>query len=251
MLKGSAKVVASEKKSELCRMNKKIRFQDLGTKDYKATWEFQELLFKEVVDLKIQNRREGTALETPNYLLFVEHPHVYTLGKSGDLSNLLLSEKQLEAKGATFYKINRGGDITYHGPGQIVGYPILDLENFFTDIHKYLRFLEEAIILTLADYGIESSRSEGETGVWLGVGTPFARKICAMGVRASRWVTMHGFALNVNVDLGYFDNIIPCGIKGKAVTSLNVELGVAKVDEQEVKDKILRHFMRLFECSII
>jgi lipoyl(octanoyl) transferase len=175
---------------------------------------------------------------------------VYTLGKSGDLSNLLLSEKQLEDKGATFYKINRGGDITYHGPGQIVGYPIIDLENFFTDIHKYLRFLEEAIILTLQEYAIECGRSDGETGVWLGVGTPFARKICAMGVRASRWVTMHGFALNVNADLGYFDNIIPCGIRGKAVTSLNVELGVEKVDEEEVKEKILKHFTELFGCEI-
>lgn len=232
-------------------MNKNVRFQDLGRKDYKEVWDFQEQLFKEIVDLKIQNRREGTEIPTPNHFLYVEHPHVYTLGKSGDFSNLLLSEKQLEAKGATFYKINRGGDITYHGPGQIVGYPILDLENFFTDIHKYLRLLEEAIILTLAEYGIESGRSEGETGVWLGVGTPFARKICAMGVRASRWVTMHGFALNVNADLGYFDNIIPCGIRGKAVTSLNVELGVEKVDEQEVKDKILKHFAYLFDCSII
>jgi lipoyl(octanoyl) transferase len=167
------------------------------------------------------------------------------------LTNLLLSEKQLEAKGATFYKINRGGDITYHGPGQIVGYPIIDLENFFTDIHKYLRLLEESIILTLQEYGLSCGRSEGETGVWLGVGTPFARKICAMGVRASRWVTMHGFALNVNVDLGYFDNIIPCGIKGKAVTSLNVELGVEKVNEIEVKEKILHHFKNLFECTLI
>jgi len=232
-------------------MNKNIQLQDLGNKDYKATWEYQEVLFKEIVDLKIQNRREETEIETPNYFLFVEHPHVYTLGKSGDVSNLLLSEKQLEAKGATFYKINRGGDITYHGPGQIVGYPILDLENFFTDIHKYLRFLEEAIILTLAEYNIVGVRSEGETGVWLDVGTPFARKICAMGVRASRWVTMHGFALNVNANLGYFDNIIPCGIKGKAVRSLNVELGVEKVDEQEVKDKIVKHFSQLFECSIL
>lgn len=230
-------------------MNKKIQLQDLGHKDYKETWDYQEVLFKEIVDLKIKNRREETILETPNYFLYVEHPHVYTLGKSGDLSNLLLSEKQLAAKGATFYKINRGGDITYHGPGQIVGYPILDLENFFTDIHKYLRFLEEVIILTLAEYNIESSRSEGETGVWLGVGTPFARKICAMGVRASRWVTMHGFALNVNADLGYFDNIIPCGIKGKAVTSLNVELRVEKVNEEEVKQKILKHFSNLFEAE--
>ncbi|MCW2118708.1 lipoyl(octanoyl) transferase LipB [Flavobacterium sp. 7A] len=232
-------------------MNKYVQLQDLGCLDYKAAWEYQEELFKAVVDLKIKNRREETAIITPNYLLLVEHPHVYTLGKSGDLGNLLLSEKQLEAKGATFYKINRGGDITYHGPGQIVGYPIIDLDNFFTDIHKYLRFLEESIILTLQEYGLECGRSEGETGVWLGVGTPFARKICALGVRASRWVTMHGFALNVNVDLGYFDNIIPCGIRGKAVTSLNVELGIDKVDEQEVKNKIVKHFKALFECEIV
>jgi lipoyl(octanoyl) transferase len=232
-------------------MNKKIQLQDLGNRDYKSTWEYQEKLFQDVVDLKIKNRREELELPTPNYLLFVEHPHVYTLGKSGDLENLLLNEKQLEAKGATFYKINRGGDITYHGPGQIVGYPILDLENFFTDIHKYLRLLEESMILTLAEYGLESGRSEGETGVWLGVGTPFARKICAMGVRASRWVTMHGFALNVNVDLGYFDNIIPCGIRGKGVTSLNVELGVEKVDEDEVKSKIIKHLTHLFEAEFI
>jgi lipoyl(octanoyl) transferase len=241
-------------------MNKNIQFQDLGLKDYKATWEYQEELFKGIVDLKIQNRIEETNLDpsfsekakqTPNYFLFVEHPHVYTLGKSGSLENLLLSEKQLESKGASFYKINRGGDITYHGPGQIVGYPILDLDNFFTDIHKYLRFLEEVIILTLADYSVIGTRSEGETGVWLDVGTPFARKICALGVRASRWVTMHGFALNVNADLGYFDNIIPCGIRGKAVTSLNVELGVEKVNEQEVKEKILKHFSVLFESCFI
>lgn len=230
-------------------MNKSVQLQDLGLKDYNEAWQYQEELFKDIVDLKIRNRREEANFETPNYFLFVEHPHVYTLGKSGDLTNLLLSEKQLEAKGARFYKINRGGDITYHGPGQIVGYPILDLENFFTDIHKYLRFLEEAIILTLADYGLKSTRSEGETGVWLDAGTPFARKICAMGVRASRWVTMHGFALNVNVDLGYFDNIIPCGIRGKAVTSLNVELGVEKVNEAEVKEKISKHFQQLFECN--
>jgi lipoyl(octanoyl) transferase len=232
------------------KMNKKIQLQDLGNKDYKETWDYQENLFKQIVDVKIQNRREESNLPTPNYFLFVEHPHVYTLGKSGDISNLLLSEKQLEEKGATFYKINRGGDITYHGPGQIVGYPILDLENFFTDIHKYLRFLEEAIILTLAEYGLKTERSPGETGVWFDVGTPFARKICAMGVRASRWVTMHGFALNVNADLGYFDNIIPCGIRGKAVTSMHVELG-KPVDEQEVKEKILKHFSVLFENSFV
>ena len=231
------------------KMNKNIQLRDLGNKDYKETWDYQETLFKEIVDVKLE-KRNNPQLVTPNFFLFVEHPHVYTLGKSGDISNLLLSEKQLVAKGATFYKINRGGDITYHGPGQIVGYPILDLENFFTDIHKYLRLLEEVIILTLAEYNIIGTRSEGETGVWLDVGTPFARKICAMGVRASRWVTMHGFALNVNADLGYFDNIIPCGIRGKAVTSMHVELG-QKVDEQEVKAKIQKHFAALFEAAFI
>nr|WP_321229945.1 lipoyl(octanoyl) transferase LipB [uncultured Psychroserpens sp.] len=232
-------------------MNKHIKLQDLGTKDFKETWDYQEEIFKSILDTKIKNRREDAGLETDNYFLFVEHPHVYTLGKSGDVSNLLLSEEQLTQKGATFYKINRGGDITYHGPGQIVGYPILDLDNFFTDIHKYLRFLEEVIILTLDEYGLRAERSPGETGVWLDVGTPFARKICAMGVRASRWVTMHGFALNVNADLGYFDNIIPCGIRGKAVASLQVELGVEKINEAEVKEKLLKHFSALFEAEFV
>ena len=231
-------------------MNKCVELQDLGNKDYKQSWDYQEQLFKGIVETKIKNRREELQLPTNNYFLFVEHPHVYTLGKSGDLSNLLLNESQLKDKGATFYKINRGGDITYHGPGQIVGYPILDLENYFTDIHKYLRFLEEMIILTLEEYNLKAERSPGETGVWLDVGTPFARKICAMGVRASRWVTMHGFALNVNANLGYFDNIIPCGIRGKAVTSLNVELGVKEVSMTEVKEKLLKHFTNLFEAEI-
>lgn len=231
-------------------MNKQIIVKDLGHKDYKETWDYQESLFEEIVELKRKNRAENTDLPTPNYFLFVEHPHVYTLGKSGHIENLLIDEAALAKKGATFYKINRGGDITYHGPGQIVGYPIIDLENFFTDIHKYLRSLEEVIIRTLADYGIKGERSEGETGVWLDVGTPFARKICAMGVRASRWVTMHGFALNVNTDLGYFDNIIPCGIRGKAVTSLNVELSKEKVDTEEVKTLILKHFEEIFGVSI-
>ena len=231
-------------------MNKQIIVKDLGHKDYKETWDYQESLFEEIVELKRKNRAENTDLPTPNYFLFVEHPHVYTLGKSGHIENLLIDEAALAKKGATFYKINRGGDITYHGPGQIVGYPIIDLENFFTDIHKYLRSLEEVIIRTLADYGIKGERSEGETGVWLDVGTPFARKICAMGVRASRWVTMHGFALNVNTDLGYFDNIIPCGIRGKAVTSLNVELSKEKVDTEEVKRYILKHFEEIFEVII-
>lgn len=231
-------------------MNKSIDIQDLGLKDYKETWDYQERLFKDIIDIKIRNRREALSLKTPNYFLFVEHPHVYTLGKSGDFDNLLIDEKKLEEIDAAFYKINRGGDITYHGPGQIVGYPILDLENFFTDIHKYLRFLEEMVILTLAEYGLKAERSKGETGVWLDVGTPFARKICAMGVRASRWVTMHGFALNVNANLGYFDHMIPCGIKGKAVTSLNVELGKTEVSMEEVKEKLLKHFSVLFEAKV-
>ena len=229
-------------------MNRNILLKDLKIKDYKETWDYQSELLQEIVDVKIGNRRNNLGKETENHFLFVEHPHVYTLGKSGDLSNLLLNEKQLEEKGATFYKINRGGDITYHGPGQIVGYPILDLENFFTDIHKYLRLLEETIILTIAEYGLKGARSDGETGVWLDVGTPFARKICALGIRSSRWVTMHGFALNVNTNLGYFDNIIPCGIRGKAVASMEAELG-EKIDLEEVKEKILKHFKALFEVD--
>jgi lipoyl(octanoyl) transferase len=231
-------------------MNKTVEIQDLGRKDYKETWEYQEELFKGIIDIKIKNRREALHLATPNYFLFVEHPHVYTLGKSGDADNLLISEEKLAEIGATFYKINRGGDITYHGPGQIVGYPIIDLDNFFTDIHKYLRFLEEMVILTLAEYGLKAERSKGETGVWLDVGTPFARKICALGVRASRWVTMHGFAFNVNSNLGYFDHMIPCGIRGKAVTSLNVELGKAEVSISEVKEKLQKHFATLFEAEM-
>lgn len=228
----------------------KIKLIDLGLKDYKETWDYQETLFQDIISLKIDNRRNNANHKTPNYLLFVEHPHVYTLGKNGDSTNLLLNEAQLSKKGASFYKINRGGDITYHGPGQIVGYPILDLDNFFNDIHKYLRFLEDIIIRTLADYGLTAERSDGETGVWLDVGTPFARKICAMGVRSSRWVTMHGFALNVNSDLGYFDHIIPCGIKGKAVTSLEAELN-KKVPLDEVKATILKHFKNLFKVEIV
>ena len=231
-------------------MNKLVQLQDLGLRDYKDCWDLQEGLFKDVINLKIKNRKEATKTATPNHFLFVEHPHVFTLGKSGDLNNLLVDEAHLKAKGAQFYRINRGGDITYHGPGQIVGYPILDLDNFFTDIHKYLRFLEEMVIRTLAEYGLKGERSPGETGVWLDVGTPFARKICALGVRASRWVTMHGFALNINTDLGYFDLMIPCGIKDKAVTSLNVELGQNEVPLGEVKQKLLKHFAELFGAQI-
>lgn len=230
-------------------MNKLVAFKDLGIKDYQETWDYQESVFQDIVDIKIKNRRESAGLETPNHLLFVEHPHVYTLGKSGDFSNLLLGQAELKARNIDFYKVNRGGDITYHGPGQIVGYPILDLDNFFTDIHKYLRYLEEMVILTLEEYGLVGERSEGETGVWLDVGTPFARKICALGVRASRWVTMHGFALNVNTDLAYFDYMIPCGIKDKAVTSLHQELGKEYIPLEEVKQKLLTHFQNLFEVE--
>ncbi|TDI77320.1 MAG: lipoyl(octanoyl) transferase LipB [Bacteroidetes bacterium] len=232
-------------------MNKQIEIRDLGRLDYKEAWDYQERIFKGILDIKIKNRREKLTVETPNYFLFVEHPHVYTLGKSGDGENLLIKEEKLAEIGATFYKINRGGDITYHGPGQIVGYPIIDLENFFTDIHKYLRFLEEMVILTLAEYDLKAERSQGETGVWLDVGTPFARKICALGVRASRWVTMHGFAFNINTNLGYFDHMNPCGIKGKAVTSLNVELGKKEVSVSGVKEKLLKHFATLFEAEFI
>lgn len=230
-----------------------VKFLDLGLIDYKQAWDYQEKLFDEVVQIKSNNRKLNaeTALQTPNYLIFCAHPNVYTLGNSGDKQNLLLDEQQLEEKNARYYKINRGGDITYHGPGQIVGYPILDLDNFFTDIHKYLRFLEEIVIRTLSEYGIVSSRSKGETGVWLDVEDPLkARKICAMGVRASRWVTMHGFALNANVDLGYFKNIIPCGIVDKSVTSMDKELG-KKVNEEEVKQKLKKHFAELFECGLV
>jgi lipoyl(octanoyl) transferase len=228
----------------------KVVFQDLGLIDYVKAWDYQEKRFNEILDVKKKNRKKNRQDPTLSYLLFCEHPHVYTLGKSGDENNLLVNEDYLKSRGATFYKINRGGDITYHGPGQIVGYPILDLDNFFTDIHKYLRYLEEAVILTLVDYGIESTRSDGETGVWLDVGSEDARKICALGVRSSRWVTMHGFAFNVNCDLSYFGNIIPCGIVDKAVTSMQKELGM-KVDMQEVQQKLKGHLKKLFDFQFV
>ena len=232
-------------------MNRQIKFIDLGKMDYKEAWDFQEKLFDEIVSIKKENRKKKSNLKTPNYFLFVEHPHVYTLGKSGDISNLLINEKELKNKNASFYKINRGGDITYHGPGQIVGYPILDLENFFTDIHKYLRLLEETIIITLDNYGIKAERNEGKTGVWLDVNTPFPKKICAMGVRASRWVTMHGFALNVNVDLDYFNNIIPCGLNENVVTSINKELDNCEIDISEVKNILKTCFSETFNSEFI
>ena len=231
-------------------MNKKVGFQDLGLIDYRKCWDYQEELFAEILAVKSANRKENKTDITQNHLLFCEHPHVYTLGKSGDEKNLLVNEDYLKSRGATFHKINRGGDITYHGPGQIVGYPILDLDNFFTDIHKYLRFLEEAIILTLKEYGLEGKRSPGETGVWFDVGTPKARKICALGVKSSRWVTMHGFAFNINADLSYFGNIIPCGIVDKQVTSMQKELG-REMDMEEVKTKLKSHLVCLFEMKMI
>ena len=233
-------------------LNKETKFIHLGLTDYQEAWDYQEKIFKGTVDLKIANRKnEGEEQLTPNYLIFCYHPHVYTLGKSGKEENLLLDEKGLKEKKATYYKINRGGDITYHGPGQIVGYPILDLDNFFTDIHKYLRLLEEAIILTLADYGIASGRIEGLTGVWIDhIEQKDPRKICAMGVKSSRWVTMHGFAFNVNTDLDYFNNIIPCGIDDKAVTSLEKELD-AKQSLEEVEGKLKDHIATLFEMEMI
>lgn len=233
-------------------MNKKTQFIHLGLKDYQEAWDFQEKLFKETVDQKIANRKlpEAEQVETKNYLIFCEHPHVYTLGKSGDENHLLANEAFLKKKEATFYKINRGGDITYHGPGQIVGYPILDLDHFFTDIHKYLRFLEEAVILTLKDYGIESGRVEGLTGVWLdGDDDKKARKICALGVKSSRWVTMHGFAFNINTNLEYFNYIVPCGIQDKAVTSLQKELG-REIDIKEVEEKLKGHLAHTFEMEL-
>jgi len=231
-------------------MNKHVSIKDLGLIDYKKCWDYQEELFAEIIAVKSANRKENKTEKTKNYLILCEHPHVYTLGKSGDEKNLLVNENYLKSRGATFHKINRGGDITYHGPGQIVGYPILDLDNFFTDIHKYLRFLEEAVILTLKEYGLASERSPGETGVWFDVGTPKARKICALGVKSSRWVTMHGFAFNVNSDLSYFGNIIPCGITDKSVTSLQQELG-GEMNMEEVKNKVKSHLIDLFEMEII
>ncbi|HAG35000.1 MAG TPA: lipoyl(octanoyl) transferase [Cryomorphaceae bacterium] len=229
-----------------------VRFADLGSWSYQRAWDFQESIFTEVVERKSANRKlsEEERIATHDTLLFVEHPHVYTLGKSGDFGNLLADDERLKSIGAEFYRTNRGGDITYHGPGQLVGYPILDLDEYFTDIHRYLRTLEEVIIATLADYGLSGDRSPGETGVWLDVGTPFARKICAMGVRASRWVTMHGWAFNLNTDLRYFEYIIPCGIKDKAVTSLQRELG-RPIDEVEAKARVAGHFARLFEVDLV
>ncbi|MDY3344033.1 lipoyl(octanoyl) transferase LipB [Riemerella anatipestifer] len=237
------------------KYNKQLKFRDLGLMDYPDAFEYQENLMKEIIELKLKNRDrvDGVQELTPNYFLFVEHPHVYTLGKSGNENNMLANTDKLKEINATFIKTNRGGDITYHGFGQIVGYPILDLDNFKTDIHAYMRSLEEVIIRVIAEYGLKGERSEGETGVWLDVGKPYARKICAMGVKTSKWVTMHGFALNVNTDLRYFEYIIPCGIKDKSVTSMERELERKFTDEEiaDLKEKIKKHFTQIFGSEFI
>ena len=235
----------------LCKyMKREVQFRALDVMDYQTVWDLQHDLIQQTIDTKIHNRRNQTKTPTTNHFLLVEHNPVITLGKSGSAEHLLTSKAELEAKGISFFKIDRGGDITYHGPGQIVGYPILDLDHFFTDIHMYLRLLEQVIINTLADYDIIATRSKGETGVWLDVNTPFARKICAMGIRASRWVTMHGFSLNVNTNLSHFDYIIPCGIHGKQVTSMEQEL-TKKVSLYKVKKRITHHFQEQFKATLV
>ena len=233
-------------------MSKLVHFRDLGLIDFKEAWDLQQQLFDTTVEQKFRNRKlpPEEQVETKNYFLFCEHPPVYTLGKSGKDEHMLLDEREIRAMGANYYRINRGGDITFHGPGQLVGYPILDLDHFFTDIHKYLRCLEEVMINVIAEYGLKGERSPGETGVWLDVGTPRARKICAMGIKASRWVTMHGWALNVNNDLAYFGNIIPCGIHDKDVTSLEKELG-RPVSFAAIKELTLRKFEEVFETDTV
>jgi len=249
---GMATNVAHRRAVELAQTSmKEVQFQDIGTVDYGAAWDFQTELFTATVDQKLVNRKTPEqAQATEDHLIFVEHPPVFTLGKSGKEDHLLVDQAKLEAEGISYYPVNRGGDITYHGPGQIVGYPILNLDHYFTDIHKYLRYLEEVVIATLAHYGLVAGRSEGETGVWLDAGTPFARKICAMGVKASRWTTMHGFAFNVNTDLKHFNLIVPCGISDKAVTSLHIELG-RTLDLEEVKGVLKANFEKQFDCTLV
>ena len=231
-------------------MNKNINVYDLGVLDYKTALNFQEKKLQEIIDIKRINRNENSLIETPNYFLFVEHPPVITLGKSGQEKNLLLTKEELERKKIQYFNTNRGGDITFHGYGQIVGYPVIDLENFYTDINRYLRTLEEIVILTLNYFKISSQRSSGETGVWLEPNSPYSRKICAIGVKTSRWVTMHGFALNVDTDLRYYNYIIPCGIKGKGITSINKEIK-KNVSINEVKKKLLENLKKTFQANLI
>lgn len=227
-------------------MTRQVNYIHKGLIDYKEGWDFQEVLFKEAIDLKIAKRDGKTENDPLNHLIFCQHPHVYTLGKSGSEANLLINEESLRQYDAQFYKINRGGDITYHGPGQLVMYPIFDLDQFFTDIHKYMRFLEEAVILTLSEFGIKGGRVDGLTGVWLDGGTSNERKICAMGVKSSRWVTMHGIALNVNTDMSYFNHMVPCGIVDKAVTSMEKELG-HEVDFAAVETALKENMANIFD----
>ena len=231
-------------------MNKNINVYDLGVLDYKTALNFQEKKLQEIIDIKRTNRNQGSSIETPNYFLFVEHPPVITLGKSGQEKNLLLTKEELERKKIQYFNTNRGGDITFHGYGQIVGYPVIDLENFYTDINRYLRTLEEIVISTLNYFKISSQRSPGETGVWLESNSPNSRKICAIGVKTSRWVTMHGFALNVDTDLRYYNYIIPCGIKGKGITSINKEIK-KNVSINEVKKKLLENLKKTFQANLI
>jgi lipoyl(octanoyl) transferase len=228
----------------------KVSWEDIGLKDYKEVWDYQESVFKKAIDLKIANRATDLEVLPENHLIFCQHPHVYTLGKSGEENHLLINSDELTKHGAVFYKINRGGDITYHGPGQLVMYPILDLDQFFTDIHKYMRYLEEAVILTLSEFGIKAGRVDGLTGVWIEGGTPTERKICAMGVKSSRWVTMHGIALNVNPDLSYFNHIVPCGIVDKSVTSMQQELG-KEISIDQVRESLRINMANIFDYDYI
>ncbi len=232
--------------------NKNVQFLDLGLISYSNAWEIQEKLLASIATIKLGNRNQSVSdiLLTQNYLLFCQHPHVYTLGKSGDVAHLLLEESFLHTIDATFYRTNRGGDITYHGPGQLVGYPIFDLENFYTDIHAYLRMLEEAIIMTCEHFGLMAGRIAGLTGVWIDANTESPRKICALGVKASRWISMHGFAFNINTDLDYFSHIVPCGITTKGVTSLKKELGYS-VDQEDVKKIVIGHLIKLFSFKLL
>ncbi|MBT5403554.1 MAG: lipoyl(octanoyl) transferase LipB [Crocinitomicaceae bacterium] len=227
---------------------RKVHFEDLGLIDFKKAWDYQTNIFQKSIELKVENRKNpANGNETQNHLLFCEHPHVYTVGNSGNKDHLLLSDSLLKEKDASYYKINRGGDITYHGPGQLVAYPIFDLDHFFTDIHKYLRFLEEVVIITLKEFGINAGRLPGFTGVWIEPNSPSrARKICAMGVKCSRWVTMHGIGFNINSDLDYFGHIIPCGIEGKQVTSMQKEIGET-VDQDNLKATLKTNFANVFD----
>ena len=227
-------------------MKTTVQFQDLGSIDYQKAWDYQEELFAKTIAQKIENRKNENQVPTENILLLCEHPHVFTIGKSGKEEHLLLNEAELKERQATYYKINRGGDITYHGPGQLVVYPIFDLDHFFSDIHKYLRFLEEAVIQTLKEFGIESGRVDGLTGVWIEGDTERARKICALGVKSSRWVTMHGIGFNVNSDLSYFGYIVPCGIEDKAVTSMKKELG-REPNMDDVKKVLKEKLAQIFD----